>query len=814
MRKRIIKAGVLAAVFILALVVSSLLINRGTDDKIVDMGAPSLPRISFYVGNTEVNNLSGYTRDMDITAMRDTIIPLGADGSLRMNIKADGVPVDSVRYEVYSLDGKEQYAQGEADVPAEGESRTTLNIGSILSSENREAALKVILTVDEEPVSYYTRIAFPEDITTSECLAYAGDFHTDALNKDNTEEVESHLEPGDESDNTTYQTVNIHSNINHIQWGELAPEVVGDVEWSIKESNTVYTSILANYQVSCRDEDGAASLYNVREFFRVRYLKGKIYLLDYNRDMEKVFRGNTAEFGENGILFGIASEDIPYMTNEDETIIAFVQERNLWLYNGETGEITQVFSFADQEGRDMRSRNDQHAVRIISMDDNGNLAFMVYGYMNRGPHEGEVGVGIYYFSVESNVIEEQAFIPSTKSYAIAADELGKMVYYNHERELLYVLAGGTLYQSDLDKEEQTILAEGLSEDQYAVSDDGHQVAYQTRDGDSGTEQIIVMDLRAGSQSIVEPESGESLRPLGFIHGDFIFGHYDPADAGMTSTGEKISPMYEIEIRNDAGDTEAKYSFADQNIYTTDILIRDNQITLNRVSGKNGQYQAVAQEYITNNQEREDSTVSLGTYYTDAGETQVMLKFADGLPVQDPEYVKPGQIVSGEPFTVTISGSSEKEEFYVYGMGELLDIYDRAGYAVQRASEISAVVISSEQAYVWESGNRDLAYSAKADAFRKDGGETCMEACERYMEQYDAHQIDLTGCTLDQMLYVINRGCPMITMTGADHAVLLTGYTMTDITYIDPDDGETHTVSQKKMQEMTEAAGNVFIGYIR
>ena len=55
---------------------------------------------------------------------------------------------------------------------------------------------------------------------------------------------------------------------------------------------------------------------------------------------------------------------------------------------------------------------------------------------------------------------------------------------------------------------------------------------------------------------------------------------------------------------------------------------------------------------------------------------------------------------------------------------------------------------------------------------------------------------------------------MITMTGADHAVLLTGYTMTDITYIDPDDGGTHTVSQKKMQEMTEAAGNVFIGYIR
>lgn len=812
MRNRIIKAGVLAAVFVLALIVSSLLINRGTDDKIVDMGAPLLPRVSFYVDGTEVNHLSGYTRDMDITAMRDTIIPLETDGSLEMNIESDGTQIDSVRFEVYSLDGQEQYTKGEADVPGEdGEVR--LDIGHILSEESREAVLKVILTVDEKNVGYYTRIVFPEDITTEECLTFAREFHTDALNKQNSEKMESYLEPGEESDNTTLQTVNIHSNISHIQWGGLDPEIVGDVEWSIKESNTVYTSILANYQVSCRDENGEAAIYNIREFFRVRFLRKTIYLLDYNRDMEKVFKGNTAEFSEDGIRFGIASDEIPYVTNKDESITAFVQERNLWLYNGKNGEITQVFSFADQEGRDMRSRNDQHAVRIISMDNEGNLAFMVYGYMNCGSHEGEVGVGIYYFSVDSNVIEEQAFIPSTKSYAIAADELGKMVYYNHDEAMFYVLAEGALYQINLDKEEQTVLAEDLTEEQYAVSDDGHQMAYQTED-DSGTDQIIVMNLQNGEQTTVEPENSESLRPLGFIHEDFIFGRFNEADAGTTASGEEVSPMYEIEILNDEGKTEAEYSFTDQNIFTTDILIRDNQITLNRVSGKNGKYQAVSQEYITNNQEREESKVSLDTYYTDAGETQVMLKFAEGLPDPEPAYVKPGQIVSGEPLTVTISGNSGKEEFYVYGMGELLDIYDRAGYAVQRASEISGVVISSEQAYVWESGNRDLSYSTGAAEFQKSGEETSLEACERYMEKYDARQIDLTGCTLEQILYVINRGCPMITMIGTDHAVLLTGYTTTDITYIDPDDGQEHTVSQKKMQDMAEAAGSVFIGYIR
>ena len=75
MKRKIIKAGVLIVVFIAALVISSMVINSGTDDEIVDMGAPTLPRVSFTVDDREVNPLFGYVQDMDITAMRDTITP-------------------------------------------------------------------------------------------------------------------------------------------------------------------------------------------------------------------------------------------------------------------------------------------------------------------------------------------------------------------------------------------------------------------------------------------------------------------------------------------------------------------------------------------------------------------------------------------------------------------------------------------------------------------------------------------------------------------------------------------------------------------
>ena len=814
MKRRIIKAGVLILIFVAALVISSLVINRGTDDEIVDMGAPTLPRISFMVNENEVNNLFGYVDEMDITAMRDTIIPLQTDGTLVMNLETDGSQVSGIRYEVYSLDGSETYKEGEAELPEEGSS-VQLQLGNILSDDAQEAVLKVILTIEDgDEISYYTRIVRPDEVSTSECLSFAQDFHTKALNGEASEELSAYLEPGEESDNTTYQTVNIHSDITHIQWGELNPEVMGDVEWSIKESNTVYTSILAKYQVSCTDENGEASIYNIKEFFRVRYVEGTIYLLDYNRDMERLFQGTAQEFDEDGILFGIASDDIRYTANSDGTVAAFVQERELWLYNVAGGELTKVFSFADQEGQDVRSRNDQHAVRIISMDEDGNLAFAVYGYMNRGFHEGEVGVGIYYFDVESSLVEEKAFIPSSKSFAIAEDELGKMVYYNHSQSMLYVLADGTLYQINLENDEQTVLAEQLEEGQYAVSDDGHLMAYQTSGTIDTAAQIQVMDLSSGDSYTVDASDGEAVRPLGFVNGDFIFGKINPEDAGVTVSGEEITPMYEIEIRNADNEKEAGYSFTDQNIYTRDIVIENNMITFNRVVKEDSGYNAASQEYVTNNLERGESAVQLESYSTELQGVQQRLTFADGIDNAGLILTKPDLAASREPLTITLGGSGNEQKFYVYGMGELVGIYDMAGNAVQRAEQVSGVVISSDQAYVWEKGNRDLVYSTDAEAFSKEDGETSLEACERYMEQYGASRIDLTGCTLDQVLYVINRGCPVIAITDSNHAVLLTGYTLTDITYIDPDTGGEHTVGINEMESMAEESGNTFIGYIR
>ena len=116
-----------------------------------------------------------------------------------------------------------------------------------------------------------------------------------------------------------------------------------------------------------------------------------------------------------------------------------------------------------------------------------------------------------------------------------------MVYYNKEQELLFVLAGGTLYQINLDNDKQTVLAEELEEGQYTVSEDGHLLAYQTSGSLNSATEIKVQNLSTGDEYTIEAPEGDAIRPLGFVANDFIYGKLHPEDSGKSVSGEEIAP---------------------------------------------------------------------------------------------------------------------------------------------------------------------------------------------------------------------------------------------------------------------------------
>ena len=243
--------------------------------------------------------------------------------------------------------------------------------------------------------------------------------------------------------------------------------------------------------------------------------------------------------------------------------------------------------------------------------------------------------------------------------------------------------------------------------------------------------------------------------------------------------------------------------------------------------------------IKNTSETDESNISLQEYSTSLKELQYRLVYADGIDDKKPKILKPKQVLYENPTTVAFDSESEKGKFYVYGLGQMLGLYDKAGYAVQKADEVSGVVVSSDQAYVWERGNRDLRYEVEMEGFTVQEGESTFVACIRQilalegknvnvaeemnagkpaidiLSEYSGGEgMDLTGCTTEEMLYIIGRGTPVIAMTDSSNAVLLIGYDTSTVTYIDPADGAVRTSTAEEIDSMVAGSGHTFIGYVK
>lgn len=834
-KKIAVRAGVLTAVFIAAVIIFSYLTNRGNTDMSADMGGATLPRISFTTEGYEVNSLPGYKSDMEITSMRDTLT-LVNNNKLELNLEKYDAQVEKMSWQVFTLDGGECLQQ--ETVKHVGKTETLqLKANGMLSQER---VLKVILRVGDQDIFYYTRIKDAADCNYKTCLEFVQNFHDWALAKDNTDELSTYLETTTEGNNSSFQTVTIHSSLDYVTWGELKPEERGGVQWEIKECNEKYTSVLLTYQVTCPGvtEDPDA-LYSIKEFFRVQVSGEKQYLMDYNRTMNQVFDGGEKAINTKGVLLGIAPSDLEYVNNSDGTIVSFVQNNELWNYDKEADEMSLIFSFASAENIDIRNLYDRHEIHIVSVDKKGNTTFTVAGYMNRGTHEGQVGVAVYYFDGEKNSVSERAFVPSSKGYYVMKEELGKFVYYSSKNEKLYVMMDGTFYSVDLEEDTREVLVRGLEKGQYQASADGSMIAYQNIGGRlNESQKITVLNLKSGESFDVTSEGDEYLKPIGFIKKDFAYGILKSADAGSTLAGQTVYPMYKLEIVDQKQKIVKTYEAAD--VYLLDGYVEENMLTLNRVSKKDGIYTSVSADYITNNEEKAESNIELESYLEEIKGAVMRLTYADGINDTSAKVLKPKQVLFDKPMNISFDEAEMGGKYYVYALGELQGVFDKASYAMRYADEVEGTAISSRQAYIWEPGNRPTIYEVDGmETFGAEDRESTMGAClKKILEKegvsteieeeladgnspetvlsahIDGEGLDLTGCTTQEILYTISQETPVIALVDKEHAVLIIGYNSTNVAYLDPADGKRYSVTIEEMESMVKASGNTFVGYTK
>ena len=93
----------------------------------------------------------------------------------------------------------------------------------------------------------------------------------------------------------------------------------------------------------------------------------------------------------------------------------------------------------------------------------------------------------------------------------------------------------------------------------------------------------------------------------------------------------------------------------------------------------------------------------------------------------------------------------------------------------------------------------------------DNGATPKSALE--MTPKDSVVLDVSGCTVDEIIFYVSKGSPVLAMTGSDSAVLVTGYSASMIYYFDPVAEQTRSMSFEQADEIFEQAGNIFFTYL-
>ena len=831
MKERAIRIGVLSTVFILAMIGFSFWINRGSTDMTADMSEATLPTISFELGGRTVNTLVGHKREMNVVAMRDTITVCDEMGQLKAHIDNMGEETQVLRYELLTPDGKEKLQEKTIEG---GKDTILLDLRNALGRDE-ERVLKITLSRGKSSLYYYTRVVKDNNFHVKECVDFVMGLHNDILLKQNTDDIRKVMESNAQGDNTTLQHVTIHSNLEHVLWGDLQPEVIGEVSMNLVETKAAYTSILLTYQVKCAGDNNEVEVYRVNEFFKVAQGTQRVYLIEYDRHLEEVFKPTNMVLSNKGVILGLADENISYKVNDAGTIVAFVQASELWSYNRKEDAFALVFSFGSSEKEDARNRTAKHSIQILSMEDSGNMTFSVCGYMNRGQHEGESGIAVYYYDQSQNCVEEEAFIPSIESALVIEQKVHELAYYNKEQDVLYVMTDGTLLKVDMQEMKQVVLMDSLRKGQYVASEDGHLLAYQKDvNGKLVTE---IWDFAKDAKREVPAGAGEFVIPLGFLADDFVYGVSREENAGKDAAGTVIQAMHRVEIQNAA--QEIVKTYEESGVYVLGATIQSNMITLKQGIKEGNSYRQTSEDYITSNETSANGQISLGTYWTDLKETQYRFVFAEGIKDKSAKTLKPKQLLQEIPTVLELENKDREAYFYVYGHGKQAGVFEEAGDAIRLADKISGVVISPKGHYAWEDGNRISWYrNFEISRFTPKEGESTLAACVRKILSYERSSADVAselanqsveqvlsahtgaeairfcGVSARDMCYLLDKKTPVIAMKGGNKALLLIGYDAQTVTYIDPSSGSIFTSTFEKVGEMTAGSGNTYIGYVK
>lgn len=850
--KKMLVRGIFLLLLFMAAVAGLFFMPRNIEVKemvITERESASLPVIEVQVDNQYINLMHGYVNEMVGRYMRDTLTPLPKNRKLQIRITEEEDKVTAIRYKIRSMDNVQLVENTEVEQDSwkreelsESESQITVKLPiQNLLEEGQEYQLQIMLETEKhKEVVYYTRIVQSDALAHKEMMQFIRRFHDNTLEPKSEFGMASYMKQTTDNSGSLGK-VTLNSTYSQVLWNHLNPKQRGDCRIYLTDINNSIGTFRMESKVSFKGENKINHSCNVEEVFTVQVSNGYWYVLNYERKVNEELTAASMEEGR--IRLGIVEDDsLHVMNSENGTSQAFVMDGALWMNHcseGEGNALTQVFSYSE-ETADVRADYKEHDIKLVSVDDEGNVSFIVYGYINSGEHEGEVGLEFFSYNAEKNCLQEIFYLPFDSSYAILKEEVGQLAYVNAS-ELFYLMLNGKIYAIDFAGKEYMTVVENISNDALVINSDSNVIAWEEDRKSAGASQIQILYLDDGHQNTVKVEknSGEYLKAIGFIGEDLVVGKITKDDYKKFNKVTE-TPMYGLDIIDTEGKVAASYR--KNKILITDTSLENGSVLLKRSKIKKNKLTPTSDDALIENINQTSAEEELlitrkaEEGYRDwyliipEGSSSPDVKLVTGISVSDSSYLK-----------ISLNQIVEDGRFFAYSKGRLQGIYTSAADALNQVYDDVGCVTDSNGGYVMRRGYRNYSIldvkGTKTGSSKEDRRNACMLAFSAYeggsyTETFaemksegltDAQMLqkgmntkvyDLTGCSLGRIVYFyLGHKHPIYGMTSKG-AVLVTGVGGEKVSIWNPGTGTTDSMNISEAEAMFAEAGNIFISCMK
>lgn len=637
----------------------------------------SFPIIYQERNGKRINEMRGFVDERYNLVSNDTITILESERRLNLLIKNNGNDISFLEYEIRDKTSNSLLERTRIDITEENKTeknttRVLLNIQNLIK-QNRIYQLTIKINVNRKVAYYFANIIYrPKNILDDAInqVEWFTNLTFDPVTAGDYEKgIVKYLETSINRDTREMHTVTLQQTFEQLTFGNTKMKLVSDYYYSIYQAQEHSYTMAIRY-LTKSGKEGKDEYFINKDEYVLRWDGKRWYYMKFTRNTEELINLSDNPFNETNNRFytGITNpNNIVKIESENKRFFAFCKEREIYRYDDETKTMTSIFSYHIQDKEQFEEVSKDFAVKIMDVNDAGDVTYIVYGYNMTGLNEGNMGIDVFTYRAETNESEENIFIPIYTTYQSMKYDIERLCVYKNNR--LIFKSYNKVYSIDINTAEILTLADGFEESKFAASSNSRYFAFNN-DKETKSKHINIYNIEDGRVITIDAKGDENIEVVTFMNDDLFYGVF--SDENIWRESGKIigRPSHEIRVINAVNGKEDLFREDDRYLYN--FVNQQNVLRYNKYKREGTHYTYLTNDVIVNNYSQENENAfhyreELTKEKLRVGYIEITMNKKENI-----RYEKSAGVSRKQVEETALESTKENEEtiYYVYDCGTL------------------------------------------------------------------------------------------------------------------------------------------------